>query len=202
MHTSDITAVQAEAAPTVIPQNRIINRKQKGLTLIELVIAIAISALILVGIIYFATVGRNGVKTSDTISNMTSLIANSQALYGNDPNGFANATAAGLIQGGAVPKPMVNGTSIVSPFGTPITATPTTLTAGSGSASVLDLNIVVPSSECGAIVSGLQGGVVEVEIGGTVVQNTWAGTAYSAENAQTACGAQTGTAALDFVFGK
>ena len=143
-------------------------RKALGQISIEYVIVIALVALALVGIIIYATRGRHEQNVNAEASNLTSMVGAVQKQYNTEPNGFANVTATALIQNDDVPSQLVQGTNIVSGFGTPITVAPATTYAANDSVA---FTYQVPPNECSNFVQAVASDFVTISVGGTDVKN-------------------------------
>jgi hypothetical protein len=178
-------------------QGSIRSRKsQKGQSLIEYVIYIGLAALVLVGIIYFATTGRKNSAIQSESSTLTSVVGATQKLYNADPTAFANVTAAALINNGVIPPAdVIGGTSIVSGFGTPITVAPDTLYQANDSVS---FTYGVPQDSCSAFVLAVNSDFAKISVGGTIVKNTTSNLALSAAALGTAC--QAGAGNIPVIF--
>ncbi|MGH8159363.1 MAG: type 4 pilus major pilin [Rhodanobacter sp.] len=164
-------------------------RKQLGQMSVEQAIAIAIAALVLAGIIYYVTVGRHNVQVNSESANLTSIVAGTQKLYGQDPTSYANVTAAALINNGVVPTSEVNGTAIESSFGTPITVAPATCYQAN---DCVAFTYQVDPNLCSDFVTAVSGNLAKVSVGGTVVKDSTAGTAMAAAALGTACSSTNG----------
>lgn len=164
-------------------------RKQRGQMSVEQAISIAIAALILAGIIYYVTKGRHNVQVNSESSNVTSIIAGAQKLYGQDPSSYANVTAAALISNGVVPPSEVNGNAISSSFGTPVTVAPATCYQAN---DCLALTYQVDPGLCSDFVTSVAGNLTKVSVGGTVVKDATAGTNLAAAALGTACSGTNG----------
>ncbi|THD11329.1 type 4 pilus major pilin [Metallibacterium scheffleri] len=154
---------------------RIRNPQKKralGQISIEYVIVIALVALALVGIIIYATRGRHEQNVNAEASNLTTMVGAVQKQYNTDPNGFANVTAPTIIDNGDVPSQLVQGTTIVSGFGSPITVAPATTYAADDSVS---FTYDVPPDECSNFVQAVASDFVTISVGGTDVKNVAGG---------------------------
>lgn len=152
-------------------------------------LAIAIGAIILAGVIYYVTRGRHNAQINAEASNLTTIIGGAQKLYGSDPTAFANVTASALINNGVIPSGEVNGTTITSSFGTPITVAPATLyNTNDGIA----LTYGVSPSLCSDFVTSVAGNLAKVTVAGTPVLDATAGTVLSEAALGTACSGTAG----------
>ena len=154
-------------------QNNLRKKQAQGQISIEYVIVIALVALALAGIIYYFTKGRNESLVNSESSALTSMIGAAQKLYNGNANGYNGITAAILIQNGAVPDSEVNGTSIVSGFGTPVTVAAATLY---NTDDAVEFSYNVPPANCSAFVQSMQSNAAKIEVAGTAVKDVTAGT--------------------------
>lgn len=178
-----------EETETVNHSRRFLGRRigpsnQKGQSLIEYVIYIGLAALVLGGIIYFATSGRRNTAVQNEASTLTSIVGATQKLYNSDPNGFANVTATALINNGVIPSSDVVNGAMVSGFGTPITVAPATLyNANDGVAFTYG----VPPDDCSGFVQAVASDFAQITIGGQLVKDVTSNTALSAATLGTRC---------------
>lgn len=142
--------------------------KANGQISIEYVIVIALVALALVGIIIYATRGRHEQNVNAEASNLTAMVGAVQKQYNTDPNGFANVTAAAMIENGDVPSQLVQGQNLVSGFGTPITVAPAQTYAANDSVS---FTYDVPPNECSSFVQAVASSFASISVAGTDVKN-------------------------------
>ena len=154
--------------PTTSPRQRV---RQRGFTLIEILIVIAIAAGILFGV--FTVANRIGERSAinEFASNMNVLAAETAAAFRSQGN-FAGVDVAPLLGMGAPPVTMRGGgtppTTIVSPWGTVLVA-PVNVTSGSD--GVQFTVRTVPAAACSSLVTAAEGAFSRVLIGATVVKN-------------------------------
>lgn len=184
------------------PQRRQFNspRRQRGQSIFELVIYAIVAAIVVAGAAALFFNIWSGMKVKDATTDTGVLVNKSQSLYSNQANGFTNATAADLINNGAVPSRMIQGNAIVSPLGGAVTVTPNSLYGGTGTG--LDFNFAaLSSSVCSDFVRGVEGWFVKIAVGGTTVKDETVGSDLDNTTLGTACKASS-TVAVDFIEGK
>lgn len=149
-----------------------IHKKYRGQALIEYVIFIGLAALALAGIIYWATKGRQGASVDKEVSTVTTIVGGTQKLYNQDPNGYANVTAAALISNGIIRPDQVVSGAIVSGFGTPVTVAPSTCYSAN---DCVDFTYLVPPEKCSDFVQGIATDFAKISVAGTSVKDTTSG---------------------------
>lgn len=165
------------------------SRKQAGQMSIEQAITVAIIALILGGIIYYVNKSRHESQINSEAANATTIIAGAQKLYGQDPTAFAAITASALINNGVVPPSEVQGNTISSSFGTPVTVAPATCYQAN---DCLALTYQVDPAQCSDFATSVAGNLAKLSVGGVVVKDSTAGTALAAAALGTACSGTAG----------
>jgi hypothetical protein len=144
---------------------------------------------VLAGIIYFATSGRTNTEVNGESETLTSVVGQTQKLYNGDPNGFANVTAAALINNGVIPATEVVSGAIVSSFGTPITVAPATLYNANDSVA---FTYSVSPSVCSPFVAAVASDFAQISVGGTLVKNTVAALSLTESTLGTQCSGSAG----------
>lgn len=165
--------------------------KQKGLTLIELLIALVIGAAILFGVFYVAQVVSKKNKVSEAVQSMNTITADVSGLYQSVGN-YAGISGVALINNGKIPASMVSGTTIQNQFGG--TIVPTSISFNGGTNNAVNYAYSnVPKDSCSNLVQALAGTFDRITVGGTVVLNkstgTLAGTQLNVNSLGTACNA-------------
>lgn len=194
--TRDTTPQNAQAQHLVMHQ-RIKATKERGQAqIIAAVLALIIFALLLVLAIRHFGDAKNSVSGNGATTDVIEMIGNAQKLYHGNASGYTGVTATTLIQNGAVPSDLVNGTNISSPFGTPITVTSATLyTAG----DAIAFTIPVPPAACSEFATGIAGSVAKLTVAGSTVIDSTAGTTLNPASLGTACSGTAG-ASVPFVL--
>lgn len=147
-------------------------RRSLGQISIEYVVVIALVALGLGGIIYYFTKGRHETSVNSVASAVNVMAGAALKQYNGDQNGFANVTAAALINNGDVPTPMVQGANIVTGFGTPVTVAPATTYNANDSVA---FSFSVPPSDCSNFVQAVASNFNSITVAGTTVKNVATG---------------------------
>lgn len=163
---------------------------QKGLTLIELLIALVIGATILFGVFYVAQVVSQKSKVSDAVQSMNTIVADTSSLYQSVGN-YSGVSASALINNGKIPASMVSGTTIQNQFGGTITPTAVPFNGGINNAVQYSYTNV-PKDSCSSMVQALSGTFDRIVVGGTTVLDkgagTLAGNQLNVNGLGTACG--------------
>lgn len=178
---------------SIVPSRR---SRQRGQMSIEFVIVIGLVALVLGGIVYYLAKGRTASKVNDATAGITAMLTNTQSLYANDPSGYSTITAQALIDNGAVPDKMVNGTTITSPFGGPVTVASSTVFGGPAGSGVTFTINSVPSAACSDFVNGIAASFVNVKVGTSDVRTNGSNVAGYVAALGTACKAANVAVAL------
>lgn len=146
--------------------------KQKGLTLIELAIVIAIVAIIIFGVfLLFSRVQTSRIAT-DEAQNLNMMMADVRSKFGTQGS-FNGITPTVMINLGLVPRTMINGNNIRNGWNTNVTVAAVNLsgTAGDG----VEFTYQVPREACADFVTSASGAASRITVGGTVVKNVTAG---------------------------
>lgn len=139
---------------------------QKGLSLIEASMVLALSAVVVAGVMYYYQSASDANKQEQATTELMSLVGGIQSLYSGQPN-FEGLTTATMASSNAIPSSLrdeKNGT-IKTPYGSLITITPTKSVADNDSFKVafdVPKNLCVPLSTI-SFGSGFRG----VSIGAT-----------------------------------
>jgi prepilin-type N-terminal cleavage/methylation domain-containing protein len=140
---------------------------EKGFTLIEVAIVVAIIATLLAGLKIVPSILASN-RANGEISQMPKITSSLQAHYFNKPNyvGLANSIVNSFE---IVPDSMNQGGSTISNrWAGTLTFAPTTTTTANDSFSMVYTQ--VPSNECKKIVMGVAENFLKVSVGSTVVK--------------------------------
>ena len=161
-----------------------------GLTLLETIVVLVISAIVVGGVMLFATTATNAQKTNDAMSELAGLQTVVRSLTAGQPD-YSSITTAILAQSGQLPAKWVSGTALSSPFTAPVTV----VSANSNENYTITMN-QIPNAACSTMVTTDFGtGLVSLTAGGTTVNAR----AMTPVEAQTACaGANANTIAWTF----
>lgn len=142
--------------------------RQRGLTLIEAAMVLAISTLVIAGIMVFFQSASINAKTNEAMSQLNSLRTTINSLYAGQPTyqGLSNEL---LINSSGVPSKMVSGTDIISAFSSPVIVSDVSVSMGTSNAYSVSFTDV-PSEACVAMATkDLGNGVVSLDITGTSI---------------------------------
>lgn len=155
-------------------------KNQKGLTLVELILTLALAGLILFGIFsaYSSAKQSSNIKAEST--GLQTLVAGVRSLYPGSPN-YTGVGAAQLITAGKAPQSMVNGTALRNVWGGAITV------AANATAGFDVTYAAVPTSSCIEIITTVGPSFNVVAIGATTVKA--ADAEVNVATATTACSA-------------
>lgn len=156
-------------------QNAVRNNKQKGLTIIEAIIAIGLLLFVVGLAIVFFGQGDNSTKSLATQQQITALTASVKAVApGPD---YTGVTAAVLVAAKKVPSDMVSGTNIVNKFGGTVTIAAATYPTGAAANNAFTMTQPqLPTSVCNDAVSKNLSQYPRITVNGTAVQDLQAAT--------------------------
>ena len=191
------------------PQGSSRSRKQKGFTLVEVIVVLAIVGVALAGVLVYQSMAENRNRTNNTINAVITMVGNVKSVFA-AANSYAAVTSANLVNAGIPMTPFTtSGTTILDPWGN-------TMVVG-GSGPFFGFGIRAPDSQtCIALVSSLAQSAVRVTVHtaapafsaaattpvaflgtGTVVKAD-ASSAYDPVAAATGCGGATAHIGLVF----
>lgn len=173
-------------------------RRQKGATLVELAIWLAIAAAILFGVFYVLRVVQSKRITTAEAQNMTVMASDLRTKFSSQGT-FAGLTNATAIAINAVPKTMINGGNVMSGFSTAVTIASANVNGVADDGFSLTLG--VPADSCSDFISGVEGAFSRVAIGATTVKDLAAGDTVISPADMAACAAtQVGNANTNIVL--
>lgn len=136
--------------------------KQRGFTLIELSIVIAIGLLlILVGLKFGPTLMR-GTRVQSETQNVGMLVSQVRNLY---RGRYANLTTAQVIQYNLAPTDLVNGNALAGNWGA-ITLAPSALNGAAANTALQVTLANIPQPDCIQLAPALLGTADELDVGG------------------------------------
>lgn len=147
-------------------------RKQRGQSLTEWVIYVALAAIVLAAIFVYFNRSRHEQQANSAASNLIAMDVAVVKQWGQDPNGFANVTAAAIVNNGDAPSAMIQGGNLVSDFGTPITVAPATTYNANDS---IAYSTLVPVADCSNLVQAVAKSFTTITVAGTAVKNVAGG---------------------------
>ncbi len=89
---------------------------QKGLSLIEASMVLALSAIVVSGVMYYYQAASDNNKTQSTVSEVMSIVSAVNGLYVGT-SGYAGLTKDVIMNTSAIPENYKSGTDIIHPFG-------------------------------------------------------------------------------------
>ncbi|EOW5208630.1 type 4 pilus major pilin [Escherichia coli] len=89
---------------------------QKGLSLIEASMVLALSAIVVSGVMYYYQAASDNNKTQSTVSEVMSIVSAINGLYVGTSN-YENLSKAVIMNTSAIPENYKNGQDIMHPFG-------------------------------------------------------------------------------------
>ncbi len=89
---------------------------QKGLSLIEASMVLALSAIVVSGVMYYYQAASDNNKTQSTVSEVMSIVSAVNGLYVGT-SGYKGLTGNVIMNTSAIPENYKNGTDIIHPFG-------------------------------------------------------------------------------------
>lgn len=161
-------------------------KKQRGqMGIIGVILGLVIIGLGLYFVIGHFLSAKDNEASQNGTSDFVTMIGNVQQTYHNISAGYTGVTAQTLITNGDVPSELVNGTTIISPFGaTPVTVAPATLYSAG---DAISFTVQVPPANCANFANTLSSNVAKMTVGGTTIVDTTAGTSLNPTTLGTAC---------------
>jgi len=168
---------------------------QKGFTLVEIAIVVAISLLLLAGVIGVNRIIAN-TKANDEIGELKQESTGIQKIYANNSN-YATATLTDIIALKGLPDARITSTTTATNrWGGAITIAPATLATANDAIKFSTAG--VPEYECVSVIPQVEPGFSRISVGGTDVK------AYGGTLNKTTLGTQCtgGNVAVDYYFTK
>ena len=149
--------------------NKMKKKLKKGLTLIEAAMVLAISTLVVAGVMVFFQSASTNSKTNETMAQIGEMAGIVRSLYSNSPT-YAGLSTNALIMSNSLPNKMINGSSVYHAFNGTVSVTPANYgTGGSNNTFYMQLNNI-PAEACAKMAPMDMGrGVVTLRIGSTNV---------------------------------
>lgn len=142
-------------------------KNQKGFTLVELGIVVAVGLLLLLGIQQSNRTIAN-TKVNSEIGEIKTISANVQRQYSGSSN-YSTATLANIIALKSLPDERVlTATTAANRWGGAITLAPATVNTASD--TLLYTSAAIPEYECTQIIPQVEGSLVRVSVDGTDVK--------------------------------
>ena len=167
-------------------------RGQRGFTLIELSIVIAIGLLLILAGLKFGPSLMRGTQVQADVQNVGQLVTNTRNLY---RGRYANLTTALAIQYNLAPNDLINGAALAGTWG-PITLAPSLL-QGAAANTALQVTLAnIPQVVCVQLAPALLGVADELDVGAVVRLKSAAAPNPLNDTVAAACGAAGGTVAI------
>lgn len=148
-----------------------IQRLQRGLTLIELMVVLAIIAVILALALKPVRTVLANAKANDEVGELPTIITNMQKVYANRAS-FAGATQATFVNSNVFPTSRVvsGSTDLINRWGGAIIVSVITMGEGTPNNGISLTYQGVPSLECAAIIPQMDDNIRVVTVNGTTVK--------------------------------
>ena len=160
--------------------------KQKGFTLVEVAIVVAIGALLLIGISQAPRIIA-GNKSNAEIAEIPQIVTGVQKIYANQAT-YAGATLTQVIALNGLPPERVSAGAGVNRWGGAITMAVATVTTANDAIALTSVN--VPSLECTDIIPSVANRFARVQVNGVDVKSIGAALSLVALGTQCATAAQ------------
>lgn len=147
-------------------------RKARGLTLIEILIALVIAAGLLFGIFFLVNIANDRTIVREETQVFNSMINDVRTKF-RAQGTYAGITPAIMIQLGIVPPNMINGNVIRTGWNTNLAVAPINLNGQANDG--IAFTYTLPRRSCPDFVDGVQAAVARITIGADVVKNVPAG---------------------------
>lgn len=164
-------------------------RKQRGFTLVELAVVLAIIVLAAAGIIARQRSTNQTAQVQAEAGNLQAIVGKINSTFAGRSS-YSGATTAFLLAQGAFPSSMVNGATVVNTWNGSVTVAP-----GTGNTSVDITYGAVPTSACIELVANSSRSYRGVTVGTTAVKTSTQSEADLAAT-QTACSASSTVAVI------
>jgi major structural subunit of bundle-forming pilus len=175
-------------------QDRYKKLRQRGLTLIEAAMVLAISTLVVAGIMVFFQSASINSKTNEAMNQLSSLQSNVRSLYSSQPT-YNGLNSELLINASGVPNKMVNGTALTHAFNAEAAVAPASVGSGANNAFTVTYSDI-PSEACVSMATkDLGTGLVSLSVGGSNIPLS----PINLADVNTACGSG-GVAELIWTF--
>jgi type II secretory pathway pseudopilin PulG len=143
-------------------------KKQKGYTLIEMLISFGVISMLIVGIFMMYTKVQNSRISNQESQNLATLTVGIKNLYQARPN-FTGLAPAVLLQAQVVPENMINGANIVNSWTQVVAVAPVAFN-GIANAGFSITYLGVPQSACVNLATKAGANYDIVSVGGTAVK--------------------------------
>jgi type IV pilus assembly protein PilA len=164
--------------------------RQRGFSLVELSIVIAVGLLMIILGLKFGPGLFRGAKVNGEVQNVTMLISNLSNTY---QGRYANLTNANALNLNAVPGDLRDGANITGKWGA-ITLAPAALAGGPANAALQVTLANIPQEVCTTLAPALLGAADEMDVGGNANVKTLAAPNPATDVVATACGVAGGPA--------
>ncbi len=152
------------------------NKKNKGFTLVEILLVVGFIALASIGIYAVYNKVQSGAKANKTLQDIQTLRAGIKNLYGGKKD-FSTITAAVVRDARIAPSDMVvgggpSGTELRNVFGGIVNIIPATLTGAQANSAFSIVMPQIPGDVCSKLVSTTGPYFDEIRVGATLVKSS------------------------------
>lgn len=160
--------IHGDAGAMAMARNGV-TKKQQGLTLVELLIAVVVGATLLFGAFFVYNKIQGSNAASDAARNLTTIMADAQSKFKPQGN-FTGVDAQTLIDLDIPPQSMISGSNMINGWGGSVTVT--SASVGSGTDNAIELTYAgVDPAYCSNFVQASSGSADVIEVGGTEVKS-------------------------------
>lgn len=143
----------------------VMKQRQRGFSLIELIVVVAILGLAAAAIISRSASTSQSTNIQTESQNLQSIVGKAKSVFAGRPN-FNGATTAYMLANGAFPTSMVNGNNVSHSWNGAVTVAP------GANPTTLDITYAaIPTAACIEFVSSQSRPYVEVTVAGNAVKN-------------------------------
>lgn len=118
-----------------------VGRRQRGFTLVEIIIAMALAGIVIAGVMFYQSRAENTQKTNDAVQSLVTIVGGIKRVYA-AANNYTGLNGAAIGDAGLNIKPFsVSGGNLIDPWGG------TTDIVVNSAGTMFALGVVAPSKE-------------------------------------------------------
>lgn len=159
--------------------NQVSGKKQKGISLIEIMIGLAILSVSVLGVFSVYSTVKTSSENQAELKNIQSIVAKVRSMFAGR-NNYTGVSATMVRNANGIPTAMVSGTDVVHSW----SSTGITIAVGTPTSTFNLTYPAVPTANCIELVNTLQGSMNSITVGSTAV-----GTTVGTNDAATLCAA-------------